>query len=167
MNFAIRRLQAEDNKELAKIIRDTLTEFGANKPGTVYFDESTDHLSDTFVLEKSCYFVCTLNGKLVGGAGIYPTAGLPERTCELVKMYLLPEARGKGLGKALINTCIEFAEQFNYNQIYLESMPELATAIKVYEKMGFKSLCHSLGNTGHFSCEIWMVKQLDKKQLHE
>ena len=167
MDFEIRRLRAEDNKELAKIIRATLTEFGANKPGTVYFDESTDHLSDTFVLEKSCYFVCILNGQLVGGAGIYPTSGLPEHTCELVKMYLLPEARGKGLGKALINTCIQFAEQFKYNQVYLETMPELSTAIKVYEKMGFQSLPHALGNTGHFSCDIWMVKQLDNKQLHE
>ena len=40
--------------------------------------------------------------EMVGGGGIYPTKGLPEKTCELVKMYLLPVARGKGVGKMII-----------------------------------------------------------------
>ena len=46
--FSIRKIEPTDNNALAKIIRDALTEFKANKPGTVYFDDSTDHLFELF-----------------------------------------------------------------------------------------------------------------------
>ena len=101
-NVQIRPIKPEDNKALAHVIRKTLEEFGANKPGTVYYDGSTDHLSDVFQMAGSIYFVAEVDGRVVGGGGIYPSPGLPEGTCELVKMYLLPEARGIGLGSALI-----------------------------------------------------------------
>ena len=47
-NYSIRKIEPTDNEALAKIIRDALTEFKANKPGTVYFDDSTDHLYELF-----------------------------------------------------------------------------------------------------------------------
>jgi len=47
-NLIIRTIEQADNITLAKIIRDTLKEFNANKPGTVYFDERTDHLFEEF-----------------------------------------------------------------------------------------------------------------------
>ena len=71
--YFIRDILPEDNAGLAIIIRQTLKEFGANKPGTVYYDESTDHLSAVFTKKGSCYFVVTVDGVLVGGAGIFPT----------------------------------------------------------------------------------------------
>src|ERR1700710_2585402 len=99
MDIKIRGIEQKDNEMLAKIIRQTLTEYGANHPGTVYFDESTDHLSDLFLTEGSSYNIAEMDGDIVGGAGIFPTAGLPIDTCELVKMYLSTIARGKGFGK--------------------------------------------------------------------
>jgi putative acetyltransferase len=72
----------------------TLAEFGANHPGTVYYDPTTDALYELFQKNGSIYYVAELNGELIGGAGIYPSDGLPAGTCELVKMYLLPQARG-------------------------------------------------------------------------
>ena len=74
----------------------------------------------------------------VGGGGIYPTDGLAADTCELVKMYLLPEARGMGLGRELIEKSLTFAKEYGYQKVYLESMPELKQALKVYEKFGFE-----------------------------
>jgi putative acetyltransferase len=145
---------------IATIIRKTLTEFGANKPGTVFFDESTDRLSTLFVVPQSIYYVALWNDAVVGGAGIYPTDGLPEGTCELVKMYLLPEYRRKGIGRALIEQCIAFAKENGFNQVYLETMPELKRAVSIYNKLGFIKLPRSLGNTGHFGCDIWMVKSI-------
>jgi putative acetyltransferase len=97
---------------------------------------------------------------VVGGAGIYPTDGLPEGTCELVKMYLLPEYRRKGIGRALIEQCIAFAKENGFNQVYLETMPEFKRAVSIYNKLGFIKLPRSLGNTGHFGCDIWMVKSI-------
>ncbi|MDR3712135.1 MAG: GNAT family N-acetyltransferase [Puia sp.] len=159
--IAIRLLQSGDNKAMAAIIRSALAEFGANKPGTVYYDETTDHLSGLFAgVPKSIYYVALVNEQLAGGGGIYPSDGLPEDTCELVKMYLAPAARGLGLGRALIEKCLQTAKDTGFRRVYLETMPELKKAVSVYEKFGFRFLDGPLGNTGHFGCGIWMLKDL-------
>ena len=156
----LRPIQASDNPVLASIIRNTLAEFGANHPGTVFFDEATDHLFELFQQERSAYFVAELEGNIVGGGGIYPTDGLPADTCELVKMYLLPEARGIGLGKTILERCLKTARQAGFSQIYLESMPELKLALKMYERFGFSYLCAPMGHSGHFGCDLHMVREL-------
>ncbi|MFL5752088.1 MAG: GNAT family N-acetyltransferase [Bacteroidia bacterium] len=160
MEISIRTIEPKDDPALALIIRNTLTEFGANKPGTVYYDKSTNHLSGIFTTPKSFYFVALLQNRVIGGAGIFPTEGLPPGTCELVKMYLLPEARGMGLGKKLIAKCIESAKEQGYTKMYLETMPELRAAIGMYENSGFTRLPSAIGNSGHHGCDIWMLKDL-------
>jgi len=160
MNITIRPIEKKDNAALAKIVRDTLAEFGANHPGTVYYDPTTDTLFEVFQREGAGYFVAEIDNKLMGGAGIYPTDGLPAGTCELVKMYLLPEARGLGLGKTLIEKSLALAKENNYGYVYLESMPELKKALTVYEKFGFTYLNGPMGNSGHFGCELWMLKKI-------
>ncbi len=156
----IRGLLQEDNILLAKIIRDALTEFNAARPGTVYYDETTDQLYEVFKKERSQYFVATMNNEVIGGAGIYPTDGLDYETCELVKMYLSPAARGQGVGKFLMEKCIDAAKQSGYKKIYIETMPELIVAIPMYEKFGFTFLKKPMGNSGHRGCDVWMQKEL-------
>lgn len=161
-NITIRNILPGDNKPLAAIIRQTLEEFGANHPGTVYFDPTTDALYELFSgTSGSVYFVAESEGKILGGGGLFPSPGLPPGTCELVKMYLLPEARGIGLGKKIIEACIHYARQSGYRHIYIETMPELQQAMRTYEKFGFRYLTAPLGNTGHFGCELWMLLSLD------
>jgi len=159
----IRPIQPADNPVIAKIIRDTLTEFGANHPGTVYYDPTTDALFELFRQEKSVYNIAEIDGKIVGGGGIFPTAGLPADTCELVKMYLLPEARGTGLGTLLIKKCLEQAKANGFSKVYLETMNELKAALKVYERLGFSYLTGPMGNSGHFGCPLWMMKKLEAR----
>ena len=156
----IRPIQPQDNAALAVIVRTSLAEFGANKPGTVFYDLTTDALYELFQTKGSFYFVAEENGKLLGGGGIYPTEGLPANTCELVKMYLNKDARGKGLGKQMIDQCLTWAKENGYEQVYLETMPELKQALKVYELFGFEYLDGPMGNSGHFGCDRWMLKKL-------
>lgn len=158
--ISIRPIHPSDNKDLAVIVRDTLTEFKANVPGTVFFDPTTDALYELFRTPKSAYFVAEKEGKILGGGGIFPTEGLPEDTCELVKMYLLPEARGIGLGRALIEKCLETAKETGFKHIYLETLDELHLALKIYARFGFEYLKAPLGNTKHFGCGLWMLKKL-------
>ena len=162
-NIKIRQIQPADNEALARIIRATLTEFGAARPGTVYYDPTTDALYQLFQKERSVYFVAERSGSIVGGGGIYPSDGLPKDTCELVKMYLLPEARGIGLGKLLIQKCLDFANEAGYAKVYLETMPELKQALATYARFGFEYLTQPMGNTGHHGCELWMIKELRMK----
>lgn len=158
--ITIRLIEQKDNAVLAGIIRNALTEFNANKPGTVYFDDSTDHLYELFQTEKGTYHVALVNDKVVGGGGIFATPGLDADTCELVKMYLSPAARGKGLGKLLMEECLQAAKNAGFTKVYLETMPELIVAVPMYEQFGFTYLKSPLGNSGHNGCGIWMIKLL-------
>jgi len=155
----IRPIAPGDNAALARAVRDTLTEFGAAKPGTAYYDEATDHLYELFSqTPRSAYFVAEVNGEVLGGGGIFPTAGLPADTVELVKLYLLPAARGRGAGKALIMQCFKAARAAGYTRLYLETTDELTQAIPLYERLGFSYLSAPLGDSGHFGCQIWMIR---------
>lgn len=161
MAINIRPIQKADNALIASIIRASLEEFGANKPGTVYFDDTTDHLFELFQEHTKCaYFIAEEDGIILGGAGYFHSEGLDETTCELVKMYLSKSARGKGLGKKMIEHCIANAKQNGFEQMYLETMPELKKAIQVYELFGFDYLKGPMGNTGHDGCGIWMLKKI-------
>ena len=157
----IRPIEQNDNIDIAKVIRGALEEFGANKPGTVYFDPTTDALFELFNnTPGSYYYIATIDNNVVGGAGIFPTENLPNGTCELVKLYLHKDARGTGLGKQLLNTAMQWAKENGYTQVYLESMPELSKAVTIYENVGFKRIDQPLGNSGHCGCDIWMIKNL-------
>jgi len=159
-SIIIRNIELKDNEAIAKVIRAALTEFGANKPGTVYYDNTTDHLFELFQTNGSIYFIAEMDGEVLGGCGIFPTEGLPAATCELVKLYLNKSARGTGLGKQLLLQSMQWAKQNGYLQVYLESMPELSKAVSIYEKVGFEKLKNALGNSGHDGCDIWMLKKL-------
>jgi putative acetyltransferase len=156
----ITTIQQANNAALAAIIRSSLAEFGANKQGTVFYDPTTDALFSLFQTPGSLYYVAKREGKVIGGAGIFPSDGLPEGFCELVKMYLKKEERGQGLGKLLISKCLTTAKEMGYQKVYLETMPELRKAVSVYEKFGFEYLNGPMGNTGHFGCDVWMIKEL-------
>jgi putative acetyltransferase len=159
--IVIREIEAKDNAAIAKIIRNSLKEFNAAKTGTVYFDKTTDALFELFQsTQNSKYFIAELNEKVIGGAGIFPTKNLPSDTCELVKMYLAKDVRGLGLGRKMIDQCLQTAKQSGFAKVYLESMPELKNALIVYEKFGFKYLDKPLGNSGHCGCDLWMLKEI-------
>jgi putative acetyltransferase len=157
----IRKIGKEDNPVLASIIRRTFEEFKANTAGTVYEDPTTDDLYRLFDREDAVCWVAVVNGEIGGCAGIYPTEGLPAGCCEFVKFYLAPPARGKGIGGQLMDTCVQSAKELGYTHIYLESLPTFSKAIGLYTKAGFSHLTAPLGNSGHFGCNIWMIKQLD------
>lgn len=157
----IRPIQSGDDVAIAAIIRNSLLEFDAAKPSTVYYDETTDHLAELFSRHKgSCYFVVIKNERVCGGAGIFPTHALPEGTCEFVKLYLDKAVRGMGLGKLLMEKCEHAAKEMGYTSIYLETMPELGVAVPLYEKMDYRYLDAPMGESGHSGCDIWMIKKI-------
>lgn len=158
--ISIEKIQAADNIKLAQLIREVLTEFGANKPGTVFTDPTTDQLFELFQVPDAHYFVAKENGVIAGGCGIYPTEGLPEGCIELVKLYLSKDFRSHGLGKKLMEHSIETAKAAGFTEIYLETLPELHTAVGLYERLGFEYLDKPYGNSGHFACDLWMRKLL-------
>ncbi len=165
MRIVYREIEKNDNREIAALIRQVFREFKIDRPGTVYFDPTTDDLYNLFRASCSVYWIAEDNGTIIGGCGIYPTPGLPEGCAELVKLYLLPSYRSRGIGRELIERSFESAMHFGYRQLYLESLPELGKAIHIYEKAGFRRLSAPMGNSGHFGCDIWMLKDLTDQDL--
>lgn len=161
MEYIIRPIAAKDNAFIAKVIRSILEEHAMNKPGTVYTDPTTDNLFELFQETGSAYFIVEKSGKIMGGCGLYPTKGLPDGCAELVKLYLAAEMRGLGLGKELMLKTAEVAKTLGYHQLYLESMPELNSAVGLYESLGYQIIDKPLGDSGHFACNLWMLKQLN------
>jgi putative acetyltransferase len=160
MAITFRKIEKRDNKELAEVIRTVFREFKIDRPGTVYFDPTTDDLFALFSKQGSEYWIAEDDGVIAGGCGIYPTPGLPEGCAELVKLYLSALHRGKGVGWQLMEKSFESAKRLGYKQLYLESLPELGKAISLYKRAGFKNIPAPLGNSGHFGCNIWMLKDL-------
>ncbi|WP_165733539.1 GNAT family N-acetyltransferase [Polaribacter sp. 20A6] len=159
-DFIIREIQSKDNAQMATVIREVLLEMGAPKIGTAYEDKATDKMFENFEKPTSFYYVVEHNNKVVGGAGIAQLDNFEGSTCELQKMYFLPITRGKGLGSKLINTCLEKAKTVGFENCYLETMPYMNAAQALYKRSGFVNLDKPMGNTGHYSCPVWMLKKL-------
>ncbi|HQV67245.1 MAG TPA: GNAT family N-acetyltransferase [Saprospiraceae bacterium] len=156
----IRHIKKDDNVFLAKMIRSVFEEYNAPQVGTVYSDPTTDNLFELFQTEKSILWVAEIEHEIIGCCGIYPTSGLPKNCAELVKFYITTKSRSKGIGKLLMEKSIESAKEMGYSAIYLESLPDFSMAISIYEKQGFKHLDQPMGESGHTSCNIWMVKEI-------
>lgn len=159
-NYVIRPIQPDDNAKIAVTIRKVLIEMGVPKVGTAYADKALDSMFENYQQQSARYFVIELNDEIIGGAGIAPLDNYNGPVCELQKMYFLPEARGKGLGLQMMTICLEFAKSAVFKTVYLETMPYMKDAQKLYNKVGFKYIDGPMGDTGHYSCTVWMIKNI-------
>jgi putative acetyltransferase len=156
----IREIKKSDNQMISFIIKSVLTELKSNKRGTAFYDKETDAMFEAYQATNSIYYVALLNGELIAGCGINSLKDGDKTICELQKMYMLPQARGRKIGKKLLLKCLDFATEANYEKCYLETFPNMKAAISLYQKNGFKLIDKSLGNTCHYSCDVWMLKEL-------
>lgn len=164
-DFEIRPVRPEDNEIVARIIREVMTEYACVGEGYSINDPEVDEIYEAYHNDRSAFFVLTRQSTVIGCGGIGPLLGGDITICELKKMYFLPEARGFGLGQKFISLCLEKARELGYQQCYLETVRRMWQANLVYEKIGFHPLEKPLGNTGHNTTEVWMVKPLFEKEL--
>ena len=155
----LRPMEVRDNPTVAQLIRASLEEFGLDKPGTVYFDSHLDHLADYYQQqERAAYFVLEDEDQLVGCGGFAPVS---DKIAELQKLYVTKNSRGKGYSSRLIKRIFQEARLVGYEQLYLETATELATAVAIYQHYGFTALQQPLTNAvGHPAMNIWMIKSL-------
>ncbi|WP_337967064.1 GNAT family N-acetyltransferase [uncultured Flavobacterium sp.] len=159
-NWVIRLIKKEDNQAVAKLIRSVFDEMEIPKVGTAYEDPYLDLMFEEYNKPKSAYFVVENEGEIVGCAGIAALENGDPKISELQKMYFLPETRGLGIGSKMMETCLDEARKFGFEKCYIETMPFMHAAQKLYKKSGFEYLDAPLGNTGHSSCPVWMLKVL-------
>jgi putative acetyltransferase len=158
--MVIRAIKKTDNPTVAKVVRQVLEDLGVPKVGTAYADKALDMMYETYQKPKSEYFVLEVNGRILGCAGIAPLDHYDGLVCELQKMYFLEEARGKGYGEKMMQVCLQKAREFGFEQCYLETMPYMKAAQKLYAKTGFTYLDGPMGDTGHYACPVHMILDL-------
>ena len=159
-NYSIRKIIKGDNQAVAALIRAVFDELDIPKVGTAYEDPYLDLMFEEYNKPKSVYYVVEKDGIVVGSAGIAPLANEAVSICELQKMYFLPETRGIGIGAEMMEVCLQSAKNFGYEKCYLETMPFMLAAQKLYKKAGFEYISAPMGSTGHDSCPVWMLKEL-------
>ena len=159
--WQLRPIYKEDNVIVAKIIRETMSQFGCVGEGYAYVDPELDDIHTAFSGERSRFWVLENDiGEVIGCGGIAPLKNGSIDTCELQKLYFLDAARGKGFGRKLTELCLKTAKELGYKKCYLETVERMTAANAMYQKMGFQKLCGNMGDTGHCSCDSYYVKDL-------
>lgn len=62
---------------------------------------------------------------------------LDDDTCELKRLYVKPEVRGKSIGRRLVVRALEDAASIGYCRVLLDTLPTLQSAIALYKRLGF------------------------------
>ena len=159
-SMSIRPIQPADDTAMAAIIRVVMPEFGATGCGFAINDPEVDWMSRAYAKPRHAYFVVERDGQVIGGAGVAPLAGDDGDTCELRKMYFLPEARGIGAGAAMMAICLDAARSIGFKRCYLETLTGMDAAMRLYERSGFHRIDGPMGATGHGGCNTFYLLDL-------
>ncbi len=160
MIFEISDITPSQDLQVCDIIKSVGAEHGAVGDGFGPSDPEVYCMSRHYSEQsKSKYYVATINEQVVGGCGLASFNNSAE-TCELRKLFLLPESRGLGIGQELAVKCLHYAKSKGYKRCYLDTLSIMKPAIALYEKLGFIHLNRPLAGTIHGGCDIWMLKEL-------
>lgn len=157
------KITAADNKQLADMIRDNLKKNDLDIPGTAYYDENLNHLSFFYLEDAAKRFYYVLKDdkdNVIGGVGL-AEIDLFEECAELQKLYLADSAKGSGIGYKLVSLIEDKARELGYKRIYLETHTNLAAAIHIYEKCGYREIDKPEGVV-HATMNRFYIKELSE-----
>ncbi len=161
-SVVIRAITPADDAAIESIIRTVLGSFGCTGPGLPDVDAELPAMSAAYRGGDERYFVVEVDGTVLGGGGFGRLAGTTadQATCELRKMYFLPELRGRGVGRRLLTYLLEQMRAAGYDQAYLETTTQMEAARRLYRRFGFEELAGPIGDTGHRLCDRRFLKGL-------
>lgn len=134
--FLIRDWQECDRNRAADILHTVLTEYGLPWLPTAADRDAID-VEDFYLSTGGEFWVVEMQEKLVGTAAYYPVKR-GKKAVEIRKMYLLPEARGKGLGKYLLTQLENTIAAKGFREIWIETASVLKEAVNLYESSGYQ-----------------------------
>ena len=134
-DIIIRRATNQDQERIIALVFSVLNEYGL-QPDPESTDSDLKDIEGNYLKQGGVFEVIEdIEGNLLGTAGLYP---IDNRTCELRKMYLVPQARGRGLGKYILERAIGHARRLGFKIIILETASVLKEAIRLYTQYGFQ-----------------------------
>lgn len=108
-----------------------------------HLDDELNDLQKKYALPDGRLYLVRVDGETAGCVGLTRN---DEDYCELKRLYVRPEFRGKHLSKALIEKVIDDAKSIGYKYMRLDTFPFMNAAIKLYEKYGFEYIENYNGN---------------------
>lgn len=167
----IKRATTEDINTLVQVARksfyDTFSQFSENSPEDLqsYLDKfyTVEALSEEFAETDNTYFVAEIDGQLVGYAKLKQHSreqGVNgNNPIELCRLYNLQEYIGKGVGKALMQKCLDFAEKNWHDTIWLGVWENNNHAINFYRKFSFEKCGQHIFQLGTDSQTDWLMQR--------
>jgi putative acetyltransferase len=128
----IRSYRQGDDPHAAKVIRDAFEEYGFTWEEGGY-NADTEDIQSHYIDKGGWFWVMELDGEIIATAGLMPET---EDTCELWRMYLQSEHRGKGYGRLLLQHILDFAKSQGFTKMDIWSDVKLIDAHRLYRKAG-------------------------------
>lgn len=152
----LRKAKDEEEQAIFNLVETVLAEYGISTNARET-DKDLSDLNKYYFDRKGWFGVLVEDDRIIGSYGIYQ---VNERTCELRKMYLLPEFHGRGFGKQMMEAAIGKAAELGYEEMILESNQLLDRALHLYKKYGFMEY-----QPEHFSdrCDLAMKLNLNDR----
>lgn len=122
---AIRRASTDEVEAVRALFR----EYEASLDFDLCFQGFDEELDDPF----SCYVAILLSND-----GCVALRRIDEHTCEMKRLYVRPDARGRHLGRALAESVVRLAKDAGYEKMRLDTVPSMTRAIDLYRSLGFK-----------------------------
>jgi putative acetyltransferase len=142
-----------DEEEVFRIVQKVLAGYGlSTNPEET--DADLRDIRASYLSDGGAFRILEYDGRIVGSYGLYPTT---RQSCELRKMYLLPQLKGRGLGKKMMDDAFRVAKDLGFVEMTLETNSCLKEALGLYRKYGFTDFTPS-----HLSdrCDLAMRRTL-------
>ncbi len=98
------------------------------------YDEEINHLEIKYGMPDGRLYLIYSDEELAGCIGLRK---IDNQSCEMKRLYIKPQFRGKKLGNILVKKIIEDAREIGYSYMLLDTLPFLQSAIHMYKKFGF------------------------------
>lgn len=148
-----------DEAEVFRIVKEVLAGYGlSTNPAAT--DADLHNIHDSYLAGGGAFRILECDGHIAGSYGLYPTT---RHSCELRKMYLLPDFKGRGLGKKMMDDALRMAQALGFAEMTLETNSRLKEALGLYRKYGFTEFAPD-----HLSdrCDLAMRRTLQKETLN-
>lgn len=155
-NFVIRDWRKEDRDAAARVIRQVLAEYGLPWQPKLA-DRDVIEVETAYLATGGEFWVVEQDSTIVGTAAYQPIVR-GQNAVEIRKMYLLPEVRGRGLGKYLLAQLEQAIAIKDYQEIWLETVSILKEAVKLYELNGYQPA----DGVETERCDLVYLKQLQQ-----
>jgi ribosomal protein S18 acetylase RimI-like enzyme len=120
------------------VLRDLILEYAASLPVDVSHErmrQEAEGLPGEYAPPRGALLLAMADGSPLGCAALRP---LDRETCELKRVYVRPEARGRGIGRTMVITLIGSARRIGYRRMRLDTVPALKPALGLYRSLGFR-----------------------------